>query len=923
VAGLVLVVLSGVAPTLGAASSAWAVDQPGAAPALGEEDAALSQAQATGSPVELASRTTATERYLVKPSGERLAELSATPVRVPTGAGWREVDTTLVRRPDGSVGPIAAAVDLSFSGGGDAPLLRLADEGAAFSLTWPGALPVPTLSGSQATYPDVLPGVDVVLTATATSYSQVLVVKDQAAAASPALNAIAYGVQVQGGELRELADDRHVVVTPSGEQVLAGGTPLMWDSSGDRTRDPADPLGTAQDDRVVAAAPGDTVAVVPSQVTATALTLRPDPAILRSSSTVFPVYIDPYMAADDRTKWAMVDEYFPDSEYYNWTSADQGVGYQDYTGHSRKRQLYVFNTNEISGKQIRTAVFSAFETHSASCNRRPVDLWLIGDFNSATNWRNQPVWGRVLDSQNVANGYTTCSPGGASVEWGALSAVQDAANYYWGTVGLGLRAADENDRLAWKKFRNDAVLTVTYNSVPNPPQGLGTVSPVSSCAGGAGRPILSQGTDGPTLLATLTDPDADNSLAGEFEWWVTNGARVGVVSTTAQVTGSQHAVVLPRLGDGNWSWRVRSWDGYANSPWATWCEFTIDTTPPVSVPTVTSSQYPEDSYVALTAGTFVFGPNSAADVSGYTYSIDGVVGPTSLTAGSDGQATMTFTPPGPGRFALNVRSQDRALNLGPLRVYYVRVLAPANQPVAAWKLDEQATATVAVDSVAGLAAGLRNGPTFAVDGGRNQVTGAPTDGALHLDNINDEAMVDGAVIDTRAAFTLMAWVKIPSVTATSGPTDDRAILSQEGAVRAAAWLGYDADAFADSDPNTRNGTFVLRMPTADTAGSPVIQAQADAAIVNDAIQIDAGNFNGYIHVAGVYNGTGTLSIFINGRLAGTAGGLTTAWKSSTSFRLGAGRVAGGDAFMGGYLDAVRIFPQALTASAIKSQSFAL
>ncbi|WP_150160762.1 hypothetical protein [Streptomyces venezuelae] len=51
-------------------------------------------------------------------SEQALKDAAATGNRVETGGGWARPDATLVRREDGSIGPKAAVVDLSFSGDG-------------------------------------------------------------------------------------------------------------------------------------------------------------------------------------------------------------------------------------------------------------------------------------------------------------------------------------------------------------------------------------------------------------------------------------------------------------------------------------------------------------------------------------------------------------------------------------------------------------------------------------------------------------------------------------------------------------------------------------------------------------------------------------------------------------------------------------
>src|SRR5688572_12145574 len=73
----------------------------------------------------------------------------------------------------------------AFSGGGTGPLARITSGGREVAMGWPAALPAPVLSGDTATYPNVLPDVDLVLTADSMGFSEVLVVKTPAAARHP------------------------------------------------------------------------------------------------------------------------------------------------------------------------------------------------------------------------------------------------------------------------------------------------------------------------------------------------------------------------------------------------------------------------------------------------------------------------------------------------------------------------------------------------------------------------------------------------------------------------------------------------------------------------------------------------------------------------------------------------------------------
>lgn len=82
---------------------------------------ALKRAAEIREPVEVTEARTEFTTTYANPDGESFRlEQSTTPVRVkgPDGT-WVSPDATLQRRADGSVGPAAAAVGISFSGGGD------------------------------------------------------------------------------------------------------------------------------------------------------------------------------------------------------------------------------------------------------------------------------------------------------------------------------------------------------------------------------------------------------------------------------------------------------------------------------------------------------------------------------------------------------------------------------------------------------------------------------------------------------------------------------------------------------------------------------------------------------------------------------------------------------------------------------------
>jgi hypothetical protein len=142
---------------------------------LSPEAAASQKAAASGSPVEVSEETTPTQLVTAQPDGTFTAEFDPEPVPAKQASGWVPVDTDLEVTSSGQLAPKAAAADIAFSGGGaHAPLARIARDGKTYSVSSPWTLPAPTLSGSTATYMNVMPGTDLVVQATPDGFSEFL-----------------------------------------------------------------------------------------------------------------------------------------------------------------------------------------------------------------------------------------------------------------------------------------------------------------------------------------------------------------------------------------------------------------------------------------------------------------------------------------------------------------------------------------------------------------------------------------------------------------------------------------------------------------------------------------------------------------------------------------------------------------------------
>ncbi|WP_352231688.1 DNRLRE domain-containing protein [Nocardiopsis sp. ATB16-24] len=434
---------------------------------LQEEFDALALAEQTGEPVEIPSLTDEKTQHFANPDGTLTAQISAIPVRVRSADGWVEVDTTLVATDDGLLRPRAAGMDIAFSGGGDTPMARIGIGSNSVELDWHEDLPTPTLDGDQATYADVLPDVDLVLTAGVEGFTQVLVVHTPEAAASEDLAELELALQATGVSL---SADEHgnieAVGDAGGKSVFTVQAPAMWDSTGQDEALGEDPL--------VAPTTGARTALVDTEITVDAIRLIPDQGMLIDEDTEYPVYIDPSVNAS-RPNWAYVDRSHPNQAYHNPKVDSVGIGrLSDSSGTYTRRAMFQFTvmarTNQAN-TTINSATLRTEVTHGYTCNSNSyIQLHRVDAFNSKTTWNNQPAARALVDTQNVVGGWVNC-PLDSGVEFDATDAYQWGADNDQSHIYLRLKERNESSNSAWRRFdtkNKPPVLVVNYNNPPPP-----------------------------------------------------------------------------------------------------------------------------------------------------------------------------------------------------------------------------------------------------------------------------------------------------------------------------------------------------------------------------------------------------------------------------------------------------------------------
>ncbi|WP_433547832.1 DNRLRE domain-containing protein [Streptomyces sp. CA-294286] len=647
---------------------------------------ALAQAQRSGEPVEVKEFRTETEEVVANPSGSLTLTQHNQVVRVRKGRELVPVDTTLARRGE-RIAPRATALDVTFSAGGDARLATLHAQGRDLSIEWPAPLPAPELNGEEATYPEVLPGVDLKVRAGAETVSQVLVVKNAQAAQNPALKQLELGMKSSGLTLKEdTASGTLRALNPAGQEVFSSATPRMWDSSGTPPTPAKMSSRAASSDAANTPGdlePGNKNGDVGVEFTPNSMTLIPDQKILNSADTIYPVYIDPKFTGA-RKSWTIAYSKAPNSSFLNgtgWsggTTSEARVGYEQQTG-GKARSIFQFDPRPFGKAQIISAQLNVANTHSWSCAARPVEVWLTSAISSTTTWNNQPNWGTKLQTLNFAHGNESFGCADKGVTFNVTAAAERAAASSWPVLALGLRA-NESDTYSWKKFRTDPTLVVEYNHAPRSPSGLGT-NPSTACTA---NPSTTIGNTDVQLYAKISDPDG-GTLKARFIVWRT-GVTGNIFDRTVSVTNNSVArVTVPRdslIGHAQHSWQVQASDGRILSSWAPGdppCRFIVDKTRPSNQPTVTSVEYPngdDGTYGAVvgTLGTFTLGSGGVGDIVQYSYGLTDP--PTNIVkpASPGGSVKITFRPERAGPHVLYVVSRDGAGNVsdGHRYAFYVR-----------------------------------------------------------------------------------------------------------------------------------------------------------------------------------------------------------------------------------------------------------
>ncbi|WP_457464586.1 RHS repeat-associated core domain-containing protein [Streptomyces sp. TE5632] len=628
-------------------------------------------ARLSGKRVEALSERTETSTTWVNKDGSLTTELAAGPLRFEREGGeWTDIDVEL-RETDGVVEAKAHPEGLRLAGkGGTVPrslgeagkapardLVTLGEGDERITLQWKGGLPAPDLDGTRATYPDALPGADVVVEATRTGFEQFVEIKRKPAEGY----SYTLPLKAKGLTAKQQPDGSVLFTDRKNKKRAVMPAPVMWDASVDKV--------SGEHTRRVPVA-----MKVVQRKGGIDLVVTPDAEFLADPETTYPVTVDPSTSALSN----VFDTYVQQGETRDWSTDKEldfgNPGTTNPNGTPRTARSFIsWNTSPIADALVSSAKLSLWNFHSGNtdCKAQSWEVWSAGAASTASRWTAQPTWTAKKATSTETRGNPDC----ASAPDGWINADVTSLAQEWAAAKatrghMGLRATSESVTAQWKRVNsanaasNVPKLTVTYNFRPKTGTKQEAGPPFFSYSGAYQVNTLT-----PTLRDTFVDADGDK-VNGTFQIYDNaTDTQVGSPIVSKYVASGQAAsVTVPAgvLAEGKtYKFRTSPYDGtHYNAGWSAWKTFTVDTKAPSAPTKITSTDYPVGQWVKGEGqpGTFTVTPPSGTDHNWLEWSLDGVTWTKVTTGGSGTAKAISVTPPKNGSHTLQVRAVDKADN---------------------------------------------------------------------------------------------------------------------------------------------------------------------------------------------------------------------------------------------------------------------
>ncbi|TFV29882.1 DNRLRE domain-containing protein [Streptomyces sp. T1317-0309] len=309
---------------------------------------------------------------------------------------------------------------------------------------------------------------------------------------------------------------------------------------------------------------------------------HPDTKFLADPATTYPVTIDP--ATD--TLSVLFDTFVQAGDTADQsTSTDLKLGWPgDYSGSTKRtaRSFITWETGQFADALVTDAKLSLYNYHSWSCDKRGWEVWAADPADTSTRWTKQPALKQKFATSTETRSVACNNEGRVSADVTELAKTWASAKAATGSVAL--KAADESDRYAWKRFYSSQAtedkipqLTVTFNYRPKRGTNLQAGTPFYSEGG-----VYKVNSLTPTLRFTTEDVNEDDQVQGTFEVKdKSTGEVVALFNAPSVRSGETASAKVPagKLVNGHaYTFRTTTYDGlhYANG-WSDPVTFIEDT----------------------------------------------------------------------------------------------------------------------------------------------------------------------------------------------------------------------------------------------------------------------------------------------------------------------------------------------------------
>ncbi|MFF3431867.1 RICIN domain-containing protein [Streptomyces sp. NPDC002602] len=613
--------------TFGPADESWPASPP-KTPTADEAalDTARTQAKSTGKPIVVGFLTTATSQTVANPDGTLSTDASIAPQRVQKVDGaWRAIDATLRTNSDGTVTPTAVPSKLAFSGGGDGPMaIMVTGDGKKLAIKAPFTLPKPQLDGDSALYRNVLPDVDLELTATTLGgWRQVLVVRTAQAAANPTVKKLHLDVVADGLTVSADTAGNLRAADANGKTRFTAPDPVMWDSAvrAASEKPPAGlPTQAVSADEPTRGSTSDgpgagaTVAKVAASVAEGGIDLVPDTRVLGQGTG--PWYIDPgWNPSTDSNgvqAWAQVQEGYPTTNEYNGTQYGQDAPATGYCGYitsappcQEGRTRAYFQVGIESFLRNRAAVVlearlkATIIASSSPSTPTPLSLYDTGSISDPTSWNRQPcgVDSVMAGCRNIGKLWVS---GTGEIDYGVRDTIRTAVANGWPNFTFGFAPDDEYNKYYRQRFNSKngeaPHLVITYDIKPTvsnprtgPAPGFASTDSYAPCSPLGSPGWLGANTD--TALTVNANSPTGETLSTKFKLWDNDNGNSTSNFSTGWASSGDVTINAGSLADGHrYGWQAQTTDDTLTSDVTSPCFFQVDRTPPTAA--VVSTDFP-------------------------------------------------------------------------------------------------------------------------------------------------------------------------------------------------------------------------------------------------------------------------------------------------------------------------------------------